>query len=91
MFQKNHPRHRCTRNIYYTKYKKVLWKSLFSCPYCDGWEQKDKPLVVMAEKEEHVLHLTKLIYNWSQDLVVLTNGTHLSKEGKMELQNTISK
>ncbi len=61
-------------------------KSLFSCPYCDGWEQKDKPLVVIAEKEEHVLHLTKLIYNWSQDLVVLTNGVQLSEEGKTELQ-----
>jgi len=61
-------------------------KSLFSCPYCDGWEQRDKPLVVIAEKEEHVLHLTKLIYNWSQDLVVLTNGNQLSKEGATELQ-----
>ncbi|MFJ7406014.1 MULTISPECIES: NAD(P)/FAD-dependent oxidoreductase [unclassified Lysinibacillus] len=66
--------------------KKFYGKSLFSCPYCDGWEQKDKPLVVIAEKEEHVLHLTKLIYNWSQDLVVLTNGVQLSKEGKMKLQ-----
>lgn len=66
--------------------RKFYGKSLFSCPYCDGWEQKDKPLVVIAEKEEHVLHLTKLIYNWSQDLVVLTNGTLLSKEGEIELQ-----
>lgn len=66
--------------------RKFYGKSLFSCPYCDGWEQKDKPLVVMAEKEEHVLHLTKLIYNWSEDLVVLTNGAPLSNEGKMELQ-----
>ncbi|MEY9970710.1 thioredoxin reductase [Lysinibacillus sp. RC46] len=54
--------------------RKFYGKSLFSCPYCDGWEQK------------HVLHLTKLIYNWSQDLVVLTNGVQLSKEGKIELQ-----
>lgn len=61
-------------------------KSLFSCPYCDGWEQRDKPLVVIAEKEEHVLHLTKLIYTWSQDLVVLTNGVQLSQEGVTELQ-----
>ncbi|MEK4628695.1 NAD(P)/FAD-dependent oxidoreductase [Solibacillus sp. FSL R7-0682] len=61
-------------------------KSLFSCPYCDGWEQRDKPLVVIAEKEEHVLHLTKLVYNWSQDIVVLTNGIQLSKEGIAELQ-----
>ena len=61
-------------------------KSLFSCPYCDGWEQRDKPLVVIAEKEEHILHLTKLIYNWSQDLVVLTNGVQLSQEGMVQLQ-----
>ncbi|QPQ36774.1 MULTISPECIES: NAD(P)/FAD-dependent oxidoreductase [unclassified Lysinibacillus] len=66
--------------------RRFYGKSLFSCPYCDGWEQKDKPLVVIAEKEEHVLHLTKLVYNWSQDLVVLTNGAQLSKEGTMELQ-----
>lgn len=61
-------------------------KSLFSCPYCDGWEQRDKPLVVIAEKEEHALHLAKLIYNWSQDLIVLTNGVKLSPEGVTELQ-----
>ena len=61
-------------------------KSLFSCPYCDGWEHRDQPLVVIAEKEEHALHLTKLIYNWSKDLVVLTNGVQLSKEGATELQ-----
>lgn len=60
-------------------------KSLFSCPYCDGWELRDKPLIVMAEKEEHVLHMAKLIYNWSKDLVVITNGVELSKEGVQEL------
>ena len=61
-------------------------KSLFSCPYCDGWEQRDKPLVVIAEKEEHALHLAQLIYNWSQDLVVVTNGSQLSNDGVTELQ-----
>ena len=66
--------------------RRYYGKSLFSCPYCDGWEQRDKPLVVIAEKEEHVLHLTKLVYNWSQDLVVLTNGVQLSIEGVTELQ-----
>ena len=61
-------------------------KSLFSCPYCDGWEQRDQPLIIIAEKEEHVLHLTKLIYNWSKDLIVLTNGFQLSIEGATQLQ-----
>ena len=61
-------------------------KSLFSCPYCDGWEQRDKPLAVIAEKEEHVLHLTKMVYNWSQDLFVFTHGSPLSIESICELQ-----
>ena len=25
-------------------------KSLFSCPYCDGWELRDKPLVIIISK-----------------------------------------
>lgn len=61
-------------------------KSLFSCPYCDGWELRDKPLIVMAEKEEQILHMAKLVYNWTEDLVVITNGVELSKEGVQELQ-----
>lgn len=61
-------------------------KSLFSCPYCDGWELRDKPLVIIADKEEVVLHMAKLIYNWSKDLVVLTNGAEISEEGAFLLQ-----
>lgn len=66
--------------------RKFYGKSLFSCPYCDGWENRDKPLVVIAEKEEHALHLAKLIYNWSHDLAVVTNGVQLSIEGAEALQ-----
>lgn len=66
--------------------RKYYGKSLFSCPYCDGWELRDKPLVVIAENEGRALHLTKLVYNWSKDVVVLTNGVKLSKEGAKELQ-----
>jgi thioredoxin reductase len=60
--------------------------SLFSCPYCDGWELRDQPLIVIAEKEEHALHMAKLVYNWSKDLVVLTNGLELSEEGVRDLK-----
>lgn len=60
-------------------------KSLFSCPYCDGWELRDQPLFVLAEKEEQALHMAKLVYNWSRDLMVLTNGVELSKEAVQEL------
>ncbi len=55
-------------------------KSLFSCPYCDGWELRDKPLAIIAENEEHISHMTKLVFNWSQDLIIFTNGHQLSEK-----------
>ena len=44
-------------------------KSLFSCPYCDGWELRDQPLIVIAENEETAYHMGKVIQNWSTYLV----------------------
>jgi len=48
-------------------------KSLFCCAYCDGWELRDRPLVLIAGND-HTFHLAKTIYNWSADLLVCTNG-----------------
>ena len=58
--------------------RKYYGKSLFSCPYCDGWELKDEPLLIIAENEAHAFHMGKLIYNWSENLVIATNGHELS-------------
>ncbi|MGN8646192.1 NAD(P)/FAD-dependent oxidoreductase [Gracilibacillus sp. HCP3S3_G5_1] len=56
--------------------------SLFICPFCDGWELKDRRLVVIADSDR-ARHLTKMVSNWSKDLVVCTNGrTPFSKEEK---------
>lgn len=61
-------------------------KSLFNCPYCDGWELRDKPLVIIAENEMGASHLPKVLYNWSHDLVVCTNGHQvLNEEQKLFL------
>lgn len=60
--------------------------SLFSCPYCDGWELREQPLVLITENI-HAMYMTKLILNWSQDLIVCTNGNAvLSPEEKKSLQ-----
>lgn len=61
-------------------------KSLFSCPYCDGWEQRDQPLAVIAEKEEHAVHLAQMLYSWSRDLVVLTNGGAITIDARKALE-----
>jgi thioredoxin reductase len=50
-------------------------KSLFSCPYCDGWELRDKPLVVISESA-NAFHTAKIVYNWSRDVLVCTNGSN---------------
>ncbi|ASA20705.1 NAD(P)/FAD-dependent oxidoreductase [Paenibacillus donghaensis] len=47
--------------------------SLFNCPYCDGWELRDQPLIVVSDKPG-VFHMAKLLYTWSRDLVICTNG-----------------
>ncbi|RAN86889.1 pyridine nucleotide-disulfide oxidoreductase [Bacillus sp. SRB_28] len=61
-------------------------KSLFNCPYCDGWELRNQPLVVVSELPS-VFHTAKLLHNWSKDLIVCTNGQKpLSDEQKKRLQ-----
>ncbi|KYG35288.1 NAD(P)/FAD-dependent oxidoreductase [Alkalihalobacillus trypoxylicola] len=62
-------------------------KSLFSCPYCDGWELQDKPLIIIADGDEHALHLTKVVYHWSKELMVATNGYPISNEIKEVLKH----
>jgi thioredoxin reductase len=58
-------------------------RSLFNCPYCDGWELRDQPLVIIAESPPAAAHLPQVLYNWSRDLVVCTNGQQaLSAEQK---------
>ena len=63
--------------------------SIFSCPFCDGWEMKDRSLILIVESIQ-AIHLTKLLKNWTNDLVVATNGKlFLDKEQKelLELNN----
>jgi thioredoxin reductase len=49
-------------------------KSLFHCPYCDGYELRDKPLVVIIGEQVQGFHFIQTTYNWSKDLIVCTNG-----------------
>jgi thioredoxin reductase len=61
-------------------------RSVFTCPYCDGWEVRDQPLVALARGPgtlEFALGLT----TWSRDLVLCTDGwTRLSSEEQRQLR-----
>ena len=63
-----------------------LWgTSVFQCPFCHGWEMRDKRLATMAAGEE-AMHSALMLRGWSEDVVLLTDGrTDLSADEKKVL------
>ncbi len=47
--------------------------SAHTCPYCDGWEHRDRRIAVLAPVERGA-HLGRLLRQWSPDVVALTGG-----------------
>lgn len=64
--------------------KEFYGKSLFSCPFCDGWELSDRPLAVIANDQKAV-HMAKLVSNWTNDLIIFTNGSKVLSLEEQEL------
>lgn len=51
-----------------------LWgTTVVHCPFCDGWELRNRPLAVLARGDKAV-HAALLVRGWTDDLVVLTDG-----------------
>lgn len=61
----------------------VYGKSAFVCPYCDGWELRDKPLVVI-NKGATLMHFAPLLSGWTNQFVVCTNGPDELSEAERE-------
>ncbi|WNQ11800.1 NAD(P)/FAD-dependent oxidoreductase [Paenibacillus aurantius] len=60
-------------------------KSLFVCPFCDGWELRDQKLAAISD-QPGVFHMAKMLLNWTRDVVVCTNGRDiLTAEQKAQL------
>jgi thioredoxin reductase len=52
-----------------------LWgDTVFHCPFCHGWEVRDRRLAVLAEGDE-LVERALLLRNWSEDIVALANGS----------------
>ena len=49
-------------------------QSVFTCPYCHGWEVRDRPLAVLGDGDMGY-GFARLIQNWSRDLMLITGGT----------------
>jgi thioredoxin reductase len=48
-------------------------RSVFHCPYCDGWELRDQPIAIYGRGERGV-GLSLELTTWSRDLVLCTDG-----------------
>jgi len=63
-----------------------LWgRGVYHCPYCHGWEVRDRPLAVL-NSGEGAADRALFIRNWSRDLVLLTDGpAKLDEEDRQRL------
>ena len=58
-------------------------RSVFHCPYCDGWEVRDKKLGVYAKNKDGA-ELALALKGWSNDVVLYTDGRGKIKPGELE-------
>jgi thioredoxin reductase len=56
-------------------FAEVWGTTAHTCPYCDGFEHRDERLAVLAAGARGE-HLAILLRQWSDDVVLLSNGPH---------------
>jgi len=54
-------------------FRELVGKGVFHCPYCDGWEVRDRPLAIYG-RGARGLGLSLELIGWSRDLVLCTDG-----------------
>jgi thioredoxin reductase len=59
-------------------------RSVFHCPYCDGWEHRDQRLAAFGTRAA-VAGLALGLLTWSQDVVVCTHGGTLDRRTRARL------
>lgn len=66
-------------------FRECYGRSVFHCPYCDGWEVRDQPIAIYGQGERGV-GLSLELTAWSRDLVLCTNGpAGIDDEGRARL------
>jgi thioredoxin reductase len=59
-------------------------KSVHHCPYCDGWESRDKAIAVYG-KERAGIGQALAMKGWSDDVTLYTDGTEKLRQRDLEL------
>ncbi len=61
-----------------------LWGTgVFHCPYCHGWEVRDQPFVLIAQRSE-AKHLAMLLRGWSSDVTVCPASSEVFSPQELE-------
>jgi thioredoxin reductase len=63
-------------------FAEVWGTSAHTCPYCDGFEHRDERIAVLAAGARGE-HLALLLRQWSEDVVLLSNGPHGLAPGQL--------
>ena len=58
--------------------------SIFHCPYCDGWEVRDKQIGVYA-RNKNGFDLALSLLTWSRDVSYFSDGRNSLKPGQKEI------
>ena len=59
---------------------------VYNCPYCDGWEERDRPLAVYGPDDNGKVFALQMTV-WSKDLVLCTDGpSNLKDEDRARLE-----
>ena len=65
-----------------------LWgRSVFHCPFCDGWEVRDRPLALHANGPDAV-QSALVLSGWSRDVVLCTDGPANLGDGRDALERS---
>ncbi|NOT26770.1 MAG: NAD(P)/FAD-dependent oxidoreductase [Acidobacteria bacterium] len=65
-------------------FNKCYGRSVFHCPYCDGWEWRDRPLAVLGRGADGA-RLALGLKAWSADVLLCTEGSALTRSLKDRL------
>lgn len=67
-------------------FEKFYGKSIFHCPYCDGWEVKDKKIGVYSRRRNGYEFALSLLI-WSRAITYFTDGRKNLAPGAAEMLN----
>jgi thioredoxin reductase len=65
-------------------FRECYGRSLFHCPYCDGWEVRDRRLAAFGTGKA-IAGLALGLKTWSPDIVVCTHGSPLDRRLRARL------